>query len=342
MSELLLSFIMPTYNSSLYIEETLDSLFKSIGVYSDITEVICVDDGSSDNTIEIIERYQRLFPNLYLFKNSHGGVSSARNTALKHVNGKFLTFVDSDDLFSSDFVEYFIHLEHNFDLLFTDVKNTGGVVSYSSVSPNDKLAIFKANFGIGKYTIHPGIAGKFFRSQFVQDNQIRFNEKLSFAEDILFNFSALTLANNVLLDDKEFYYVNGTHSLMYYNEKNLTGQLEFVEEICLLLKQYPESDSKDLIERMVVLKAMTVYIDRYFGPLWLNGTYTLNEASEQLKDVIEKHHFQKVFKFSDLDSHIGKRYVIFRKLLRFKQFKLCLIYNRMMDKIKGYERFRKQ
>ena len=257
------------------------------------------------------------------------------------MSGKFLTFVDSDDLFSSDFVEYFMYLEHNFDLLFTDVKNTGGVVSYTSVSPNDKLGIFKANFGIGKYTIHPGIAGKFFRSQFVQDNQIRFNEKLSFAEDILFNFSALTIANNVLLDDKEFYYVNGTHSLMYYNEKNLTGQLEFVEEIRLLLKQYPESDSKDLIERMVVLKAMTVYIDRYFGPLWLNGTYTLNEASEQLKDVIEKHHFQNVFKFRDLDGQIGKRYVLFRKLLRFKQYKLCLIYNRVMDKIKGYERFRK-
>lgn len=342
MAELLLSFIMPTYNSSLYIEETLDSLFKSIGDYSDITEVICVDDGSSDNTIEIIERYQRLFPNIYLVKNSHGGVSSARNTALEQVNGKFLTFVDSDDLFSSDFVEYFMQLEQNFDLLFTDVKNIEGNVSYTSVSQNDKLAIFKANFGIGKYKIHPGVAGKIFRSQFVQDNQIRFNEKLSFAEDILFNFSALTIANNVLLDDKEFYYVNGTHSLMYYNEKNLTGQLEFVEEIRLLLEKYPESESKDLIERMVVLKAMTVYIDRYFGPLWLNGTYSLSEAAKLLKFTIEGNGFSKSFKSSSLDYSIGHRYVVFRKLLRFKQYKLCLIYNRIMDKIKGYERFRKQ
>ncbi|MDN6023697.1 MAG: glycosyltransferase family 2 protein [Lactococcus lactis] len=342
MTELLLSFIMPTYNSSLYIEETLDSLLKSIGDYSDITEVICVDDGSSDSTIEIIERFQSLFPNLYLFKNSHGGVSTARNTALEQVKGKFLTFVDSDDLFSSNFVEYFMNLDKNFDLLFTDVKNTGGLVSYTSVSSNDKLAIFKANFGIGEYKIHPGVAGKIFRSQFVQDNQIRFNEKLSFAEDILFNFSALTIANNVLLDDKEFYYVNGTHSLMYYNEKNLTGQLEFVEEIRLLLKKYPESESKDLIERMVVLKAMTVYIDRYFGPLLLNGTYSLSEASKLLKFTIEGNGFSKSFKSSSLDYSIGHRYVVFRKLLRFKQYKLCLIYNRIMDKIKGYERFRKQ
>lgn len=341
MSELLLSFIMPTYNSSLYIEETLDSLLKSIGDYSDITEVICVDDGSSDSTIEIIERFQSLFPNLYLFKNSHGGVSSARNTALEQVKGKFLTFVDSDDLFSSNFVEYFMNLDKNFDLLFTDVKNTGGLVSYTSVSPNDKLAIFKANFGIGEYKIHPGVAGKIFRSQFVQDNQIRFNEKLSFAEDILFNFSALTIANNVLLDDKEFYYVNGTHSLMYYNEKNLTGQLEFVEEIRLLLQKYPESESKELIETMIVIKAMTVYIDRYFGPLWLNGTYSLNKAAKLMKATIEDNKFSKAFNSSRLDYSIGRRYVVFRKLLRFKQYKLCLIYNRIMDKIKGYERFRK-
>ena len=331
------SIIVPVYNAEKTIERCLDSILKQITTFK--YEIIVIDDGSTDKSLKKLEEYKRF---VTIIKETNGGPGKARNIGIRKAQAPFLLFVDSDDLFSSDFVEYFMNLEQNFDLLFTDVKNTGGVVSYTSVSPNDKLGIFKANFGIGKYTIHPGIAGKFFRSQFVQDNQIRFNEKLSFAEDILFNFSALTKAKNVLLDDKEFYYVNGTHSLMYYNEKNLTGQLEFVEEIRLLLKQYPESDSKDLIERMVVLKAMTVYIDRYFGPLWLNGTYTLNEASEQLKDVIEKHRFQIVFKFSDLDSHIGKRYVIFRKLLRFKQFKLCLIYNRMMDKIKGYERFRKQ
>lgn len=342
MSDLLLSFIMPTFNSSQYIEETLDSLLKSIGIYSNITEIICVDDGSSDNTVEIIERYQSLFPNLRLFKNNHGGVSSARNTALENVSGDFLTFVDSDDLFSSNFVEYFLNLEKNFDLLFTDVKDSCGVVKYSSISPNMKLDVFKANFGIGKYKIHPGVAGKFFRSQFIFKNNIRFNEKLSFAEDILFNFFALTKSNNVVLDNKEFYYVNGTHSLMYYNDKNLTGQLEFVEGIRLLLGKYPESESKDLIERMVVLKAMTVYIDRYFGPLWLNGTYSLGEASKIMKSTIEDNGFTKSFNSNILDYSIGYRYVVFRKLLRFKQYKLCLIYNRIMDKIKGYERFRRQ
>ena len=87
---------------------------------------------------------------------------------------------------------------------------------------------------------------------------------------------------------------------------------------------------------------MTVYIDRYFGPLWLNGTYSLNEASKLMKSTIEDNGFSKAFNSNRLDYSIGNRYVIFRKLLRFRQYKLCLLYNRIMDKIKGYERFRKQ
>lgn len=341
MSQKLLSFIMPTYNSANYISTTLDSLFKSIGDNISVTEVICVDDGSSDSTTSIIEQYMKNYSNIRLFKNKHAGVSVARNTALANITGRYFTFVDSDDLFVQGAIDKFISKKLKFDVLFTDVKNLENEVCYRKISEREKLEVFKNNFGIGEYRIHPGIAGKFFRTEFVREKKIMFNTSLSFAEDILFNFSALTESEIVILSEMPFYIVNGTHSLMFYNDKNLSGQIVFVDEIRKLLKSYSKSPSRDTIEKMIILKAMTVFIDRYFGPLWYNGTYSLSQSAKLLKNTIECNHYSEAFNNSTLDYTIGSRYVVFRKLLKFRLYKLCLIYNRFMDKIKGYERFRK-
>ena len=164
---------------------------------------------------------------------------------------------------------------------------------------------------------------------------------MSVSEDVLFNFNFITYADNVLLSSEKFYTVTGTHSLMFYNEKNLAGQVEFVNQVRKILSIYPDNSDKQLLEDKFIINAMTIFIDRYFGPLWLNGTYSLNKASKLMKTTIEDNKFSKAFNSSRLDYSIGNRYVVFRKLLRFKQYKLCLIYNRIMDKIKGYERFRK-
>lgn len=341
MSDLLLSFIMPTYNSAEYLADTMDSLVASIGDYSRLVEIICVDDGSWDNTVTILEGYKSIYDNLIIIRNEHGGVSQARNIALDIASGEYISFVDSDDLYEKDFLDTFVNLEDNFDILFTDVKTLNQNLYFPAATLENKLKIFKNTLRIGEYGIEPGVAGKFFRKEIVDENNIRFNTKLSVSEDVLFNFSFITNANNILLSSEKFYTVTGTHSLMFYNEKNLGGQVEFVCQLRNLLSIYPDTYDKELLEDKFIINAMTIFIDRYFGPLWLNGTYSLNEASKLMKSTIEDNGFSKAFNSNRLDYSIGNRYVIFRKLLRFRQYKLCLLYNRIMDKIKGYERFRK-
>ena len=341
MSKLLLSFIMPTFNSSEYLSKTMDSLIASIGQHSSSAEIICVDDGSTDSTVAILEEYKSVYDNLIIVRNSHGGVSQARNAALDVVSGTFISFVDSDDLFEENFLDIFLSIEENFDILFTDVKYLDRNLYIPGISFENKINVFKNSLRIGEYGIEPGVAGKFFRTEVVNKNRIRFNTELSVSEDVLFNFNFITYADNVLLSSEKFYTVTGTHSLMFYNEKNLAGQVEFVNQVRKILSIYPDNSDKQLLEDKFIINAMTIFIDRYFGPLWLNGTYSLNKASKLMKTTIEDNKFSKAFNSSRLDYSIGKRYVVFRKLLRFKQYKLCLIYNRVMDKIKGYERFRK-
>ena len=91
----LISIIMPTYNRAAYIEEALASIKRQ--TFQDF-EIIVVDDGSTDNTKEIAERYVGI---RYIYQE-HGGISKARNTAIKAARGKWIATLDSDDLWKEE------------------------------------------------------------------------------------------------------------------------------------------------------------------------------------------------------------------------------------------------
>ena len=89
-----ISIVIPVYNASKYIKETLDSLLK---YYNEGFEIICVDDGSTDKSASIIEKYADKYDNVYLIRqeNQHAGI--ARNNGLAHAKGKYVYFLDADD-----------------------------------------------------------------------------------------------------------------------------------------------------------------------------------------------------------------------------------------------------
>lgn len=92
--ESIISIIVPVYNVEKYLTKCLDSLLSQ--TLEDI-EIICVNDGSSDHSLEILQEYASRDNRIRVFDQPNGGVSVARNNALKHVNGEFYMFVDSDD-----------------------------------------------------------------------------------------------------------------------------------------------------------------------------------------------------------------------------------------------------
>ena len=122
-----ISVIIPTYNRADYLPQAIDSVLTQT---HHAAEIIVVDDGSTDNTREVAERYG---PRVTYLTTDHGGVAHARNVGVRHASGEYLAFLDSDDLF----YPYMLELESRILDAFPEI----GMV-YAEMSAFDDATFF--------------------------------------------------------------------------------------------------------------------------------------------------------------------------------------------------------
>ncbi|MBR3167082.1 MAG: glycosyltransferase family 2 protein [Erysipelotrichaceae bacterium] len=127
----LVSVILPIYNVEKYLARCLDSVVSQ--TYHNL-EIILVDDGSTDGSGSIAERYAETDKRITVYHKKNGGLSSARNYGIDRCNGEYLTFIDSDDYVESDYVSYLFELLNNqtYKLsicsIYNDFEDSGRVV----------------------------------------------------------------------------------------------------------------------------------------------------------------------------------------------------------------------
>jgi len=95
------SIVIPMYNEERYLPRCIDSLLKQS--FSDF-ELIFTDDGSKDNSVNIVKNYMKKYPKIKIFKQNHKGLGAARNLGAKHSSGKIMLMIDSDMVFDKDYV----------------------------------------------------------------------------------------------------------------------------------------------------------------------------------------------------------------------------------------------
>lgn len=118
-----ISIIIPCYNVEKYIKECLDSiLIQELKEF----EIICINDGSTDNTLEILNSYKEKYSNIKIINQSNKGLSTARNVGMKYAEGRYIYFVDADDFLSNDKALALIYNEaekNKLDVLFFSFEN---------------------------------------------------------------------------------------------------------------------------------------------------------------------------------------------------------------------------
>ena len=183
--DFLVTFIIPVFNSELYISRCFESIINQ--TYANF-EVIVINDGSTDNSPIICNEYSDRDERFKIIHIKNGGVSFARNIGIKNATGEFITFIDSDDYIKNDYIETLVYAacSNKVDLISCGCTIFDGNSSYETNSLagyelNDRLIFSLVDSGMGG-TAHC----KLVRTNLIKQNNVVFNEKLSFREDLLF------------------------------------------------------------------------------------------------------------------------------------------------------------
>lgn len=202
-SKELISIIIPIYNAELYLGKCLDSLVNQI--YSNF-EVLCIDDGSTDNSCQIINNYTVIDSRFILISQSNGGVSKARNTALNLVKGKFVCFVDADDIVSPLYLQTLLKLASEGCMPICYYSRD---IQYLN-SYTDNLIYYDSKFYINQVfnekVFHPMIWGMLFDADIIRGENLRFTIGCVRNEDTEFYIKYMVLIHKVVVTNSILYY----------------------------------------------------------------------------------------------------------------------------------------
>lgn len=210
------SVIIPVYNAEAYLRRCLDSVCRQ--TLKDI-EVICVDDCSTDNSLEILKEYAQKYPQMKVIHHEfNGGESRARNTGLDNATGEYLGFVDNDDEIDLDFYEKLYHeaIEYNADIVKANVKTVSYDGSIEESKLNPIITVSK-----NKWHFHYEWWSAIYKGNLIKENNIKLLENYVLGGDSLF-------LNEAIINCRNFHCINDTY-YMYYRRTDSGDSLKLSE-----------------------------------------------------------------------------------------------------------------
>ena len=225
------SIVVPVYNTEKYLDKCLDSLVNQ--TLKDI-EIICVNDGSTDSSLSIIEKYAEIDSRVVIVNQVNQGQSAARNSGIKIAQGEYVGFLDSDDWADLTMFEklYTQAKDLDTDITMCSITTFNELTNeYSITDPYMTLDLFPKSFENSSFTVNETFDfifricvtpwNKIYRTKFLRKKNIKFVEKLNF-EDNVFCIETMLKSNSmsVLKEPLVFYRVASTTSYSHSNKQD--------------------------------------------------------------------------------------------------------------------------
>lgn len=240
----LVSVIVPVYNCEQYIVKCLESIQEQ--TYHNI-EIIIVNDGSTDDSGEIIAKFVASDSRIKYFEQENGGVSSARNRALDIAKGEWCCFVDADDQIGSNYISTMLDNVSEQELVI--VSREPENVRLTVQNLNQK-SIYRELILDSRITGVPW--NKLFRLDIIKKNGLRFNENIQVCEDLLFNIMYASSINSAVIirgySVKMYLYSTREGSALHSKDDRIIQSALGAYE--LILKQYSSSLDNECIEKI--------------------------------------------------------------------------------------------
>lgn len=246
MNSPLISVIIPVYNSESTIRECLESLIRQ--TYTDY-EILIVDDGSTDKSLDICKEVSHHSNNIHIFHKENGGSASARNLGLENAKGKWVTFVDSDDWVYPNYLNNYVqHVNDDVDLIIQGFKSNKPLFSDIELSEKKYSSNFEGNIQDGipilqKDDTFGFLWIKLFNSAIIKKYALRFNENFNLLEDEEFILRYLKHSKKLKAIDEIGYFYNVPNWKSKYPTKMNSFELyQSLYESVLCIYKYSLND----------------------------------------------------------------------------------------------------
>lgn len=270
------SVVVPTYNAEQYLEACLDSIINQ--TLQEI-EIICIDDGSTDNTLNILKKYASIDERIHIYQQQNLGAGAARNLGIKKANGTYLYFADADDYCDKFLLEKSVTKAENknadivvFDYYrFNDVTKDRCYYNGLNRSILDKPEDCFSYQDYPDYIceiINPTPWNKLISREFINKNQIYFMP-LSTTNDITFATIAAIKASKIAYIPEPLYYyrIGQANTITQKKRDNLNNIIKAVLDVDRQSKKLIYYEDIEVSLRTFIAKNLFVGLDRYAGDI---------------------------------------------------------------------------
>lgn len=310
------SIVLPVYNVEKYLTQCLDSIANQ--TFKDF-ECICVNDGSTDNSLKILQEYAQKDERFKIITQENKGLSGARNTGIKNTNTEYITFIDSDDWILNDYIEklYTIAITYNnSDIvaaqhkIYFEKENKYETYLNAAKINNIKKDNLTLSTIFKIVDMSRNVWNKIYKTEFIKKINLCFFENVYSGEDYAFNILSFIYAKNfIFIDDFLYVYRKRDESLTANSGKiRIETFKSFIKVIEELVKR--KFDDKELSSIYIKL------ISYHMGKLSKN-------VSKESKEELVNYSILSIQNFLNYHKNISKSEKIQLKIILFllKTFK---------------------
>lgn len=287
------SIIIPVYNVEKYLAQCLDSVLCQ--TYASDYEIICVNDGSTDSSLVILEEYRKKHKELKIIDQQNKGLSGARNTGLKEAKGEYVWFVDSDDWIDKKSLEILAANISNEDMICFNGKRYFENGALEQADEGQTEVNMKGWDYYNKYALQPRkfhfvcVVLRLYKRDFLINKHLRFEERI-YHEDNLFTPMACYYAQKVKVIPDILYHYR-------IRQGSITEQIKMKNLIDILLVANKLSEffiPKTDIDKSVVYREIS---GEYFSVFMPDKAKIYNKNYGQIKQLIHWDSYKNVSRF---------------------------------------------
>lgn len=285
----LVSIVIPVYNSEKYIDECLQSVISQ--TYPEL-EIICVDDGSTDRSVEILRKYEAEDKRIIIIEKVHHdgtGAGEARNVGLSVANGEYVQFLDSDDYFEKSLIESLVNEAqiHSADIVITDAWKIDGRTGIKSdyrdlinISKYQKDNVFSGDeYSDSIFQLCNGtVWNMLFKREFLNENNLKF-QCMRFTDDNLFSYMAMILAQRI-----KYVSLHAINYRYYMTNSQTQTSINFPEIMYLAGWEI----KKELIKRKIYKKHISSFCKKYIPHMMYYLIAQYENAGKHFRFCINK------------------------------------------------------